>query len=130
RRALPRFFVRFGRARAQKVETSMHIGVLVFVIISQCIEHTSRFLRRRSAVEINQGMGVHLLAKNRKILANGFPIYSVTRFPVPNYNVLSVPAIVDFVLNRRLPILRLQRGRSRSPSRRFAGARASQRRTQ
>src|SRR6202040_1660977 len=128
--ALPRSFIRFGRARAQKVETPMHIGVLVFVIISQCIEHTSRFLRRRGAVEINQGMAVHLLAKNREIFANGFPIYSAGDFSVHNYNVLSVPAIVDSVLNRRLSILRLQRGRSRSPSGRFAGARASQRRTQ
>ncbi len=61
--ALPRSFVMFGRARAQRVQTAMHIGVFVLVIIADRVEHGSRLLRSGRVVEVNQRMTIHVLAQ-------------------------------------------------------------------
>ena len=42
RHALARSLVSFGRARAQFVQTAMHIGVVVFVIMPQRLDHRAR----------------------------------------------------------------------------------------
>src|SRR5205823_6147195 len=60
---LPRFFVMLSRARTQGVEAAMHVGVFVFVIIANDIEHGSWLLRAGRAVKINQGVTVHALAQ-------------------------------------------------------------------
>ena len=66
---LPRFFVMLGRAHAQRVETAMDVGVFVFVIIADDIEHGARLLGAGGAVKVNQRMTVHALPQNRKIFA-------------------------------------------------------------
>ena len=64
-----------GRARAQCVQATMDVGVLVFVIISNDIEHRARLLRAGGIVEVNQRMTVHALPQNRKIFAERRPIH-------------------------------------------------------
>ena len=64
-----------GRARAQRVQATMHIRVFVFIIIADDIEHRSRLLGTGRAIEINQSMTVHALAQDREILAERCPIH-------------------------------------------------------
>ena len=52
----------------------MHICVVVFVKIPQCLDDGARFLRGRSAIEIDQRMTVGLLTQNREILAKSTPV--------------------------------------------------------
>ena len=54
----------------------MHIRVVVFVKIPQRLDHGARFLRGRSAIEIDQRMSVRLLAQNREIFAKSTPVDS------------------------------------------------------
>src|ERR1700736_1218790 len=78
RHTLARFFVGFRRARAQLMQPTMYIRIFMLVIMPQRIEHISRFLRRRGAIKIDQGMTVRLLVKDREIFADGVPIYVAT----------------------------------------------------
>jgi len=64
-----------GRPRAQRVQAAMDIGVFVFVIVPNDVQHRARFLRAGCAVEINQRMTVHALPENRKIFAERGPIH-------------------------------------------------------
>src|SRR5207237_8778486 len=95
-----------GRPRAQRVQAAMDIGVFVFVIVSNAVQHRARFLRGGCAVEINQRMTVHALLENRKIFAERGPIHPTgghlvheiicsTRSGTPLY---SYPAKIDMVL--------------------------------
>ena len=52
----------------------MHIGVVVFIIMANRIEHRARLLRRSRIIEVNQRVTMHWLAQNRKIFATGLPI--------------------------------------------------------
>src|SRR5437868_14602164 len=63
-----------GRTRTQSVEAAMHVRILMFVITADNVEDTRRLLRAGGAIEIDQGMTVHALAQDRKILANDHPI--------------------------------------------------------
>src|SRR5438034_9989795 len=54
----------------------MNIGILMLVKISQRLDHRARFLRSRSAIEINQRMPMRTFAKNREILAERAPIHT------------------------------------------------------
>src|SRR5438105_11769997 len=78
RHPLSRFFVGCRRPRAQFMQTTMHIGVFVLVVISKRIQHISRFLRRRGVVKVDQRMAVRLFAEDREIFANGVPVYGAT----------------------------------------------------
>src|SRR6266404_1229693 len=51
RQTLSRSFVSFRCARTQLVEAAMDIGVFVLVVMSKCIDHSPRFLRRSGAVK-------------------------------------------------------------------------------
>ena len=51
----------------------MDICVFVLVEISKRRNYRSRFLRGRSAIEINQRMPMRLFAKNREIFAKNAP---------------------------------------------------------
>ena len=73
---LPRFLISLGRTRAQHMQPAMHIRVVVFVKIPQRLDHGARFLRGRSAIEIDQRMSVRLLAQNREIFAKRTPVDS------------------------------------------------------
>ena len=75
--ALARFFVGFGRARAQRVQSAMHICILVFVVTPKRVDYRAWFLRSCRAIKIDQRMTVRLLAQNREILADGVPIYGL-----------------------------------------------------
>src|SRR5205814_7421563 len=72
---LSRFFVGCRRARAQFMETTMHIGVFVLVVISKRIQHISRFLRRRGVVKVDQRMAVRLFAEDGEIFGTGGAVY-------------------------------------------------------
>src|SRR4029077_7633673 len=50
---LPRFLISLGRPRTQHMQPAMHIRVVVLVKIPQSLDHRARFLRGRSAIEIN-----------------------------------------------------------------------------
>jgi hypothetical protein len=52
----------------------MHVRVVVLVKIPNCLDYSTRLLRSRSVIEINQRMSVRLLAKNREIFAKSLPI--------------------------------------------------------
>src|SRR5437588_4286163 len=71
---LPGFFVMLGGACAQRMQSAMHIGVFVLVIISNNVEHSARLLGAGGVVEVDQRMAVHALPQNRKILSERRPI--------------------------------------------------------
>src|SRR6266568_7512497 len=71
-----RFFISFRRARAQRVQSAMHIRIFVFVIPPKRVDDGARFLGGRSAIKINQRMPVRLLSQDREILADGIPVNS------------------------------------------------------
>src|SRR5947199_8392726 len=50
---LTRFFVSFGRARAQRVQSAMHVGIVVLVEFPQRLDYRPRLLRGRRAIKIN-----------------------------------------------------------------------------
>ena len=52
----------------------MHIGVVVFVIGVQRLDHRARLLRRRRVIEVNQRMPTHLLVQDREIFPYPIPI--------------------------------------------------------
>src|SRR6266576_4096334 len=58
------------------MQPAMHIRVVVLVKIPQRLDHGARFLRGRSAIEIDQRMSVRLLAQNREIFAKRTPVDS------------------------------------------------------
>src|SRR5438552_19134807 len=72
--ALPRFFVGFRRARAQRVQSAMDIRVVVLVKIPERLDHHARLLRSCSAIEIDQRMPMRPFAQDLEILANSGPI--------------------------------------------------------
>ena len=72
--SLPRVFVSFRRARAERVQSTMDIRVVVLVKVPKHVDHGARLLRSRSAIEINQRMPVRLLAKNWEIFTDRLPI--------------------------------------------------------
>jgi hypothetical protein len=55
----------------------MNICVVVFVKIPQRLNDSARFLRGRSAIEVNQWMPMRPLAQNREVLAKGSPIQTL-----------------------------------------------------
>src|SRR5205814_8567679 len=62
RDTLARFSVSFRRARAQRVQATMHVGVLVLVITPQCVDHGARLMRRYRAIKINRRVATRLSA--------------------------------------------------------------------
>src|SRR6266550_4274355 len=56
------------------MQSTMNVGIVVLVKLPNRVEHRTRLLRRRCAVEINKRMPMCLLAKNREILAKSSPI--------------------------------------------------------
>jgi hypothetical protein len=61
-------------AIAQLVDAAMDIGVVVFVIMHERVNHRARFLRRGGVVEINQRLAVDFLIENRKIFSQRRPV--------------------------------------------------------
>ena len=108
RNALPRSFVRFRRARAQHVQSAMDICIVTLIKISHRLDHRARLLRSRSAIEINQGMAVRLLAKNGKIVANRAPIDSSSDNLV-HTTICSTPRRAPLYSNNSVEALDLNR---------------------
>src|SRR5688572_24289565 len=52
----------------------MDVGVVVLIILAQCIEDRARFLRTGRAVEVYQVMPAHLLLQDRKVGADRAPV--------------------------------------------------------
>src|SRR6266581_2122998 len=71
-----RFFVSFRCPRAQRVQSAMHIGVLMLVVAPKRVDDGARFLRGRRAIKINQRMTVCALSQDWEILADGAPVYT------------------------------------------------------
>src|SRR4030095_3688651 len=74
--APPCLFVSFCRARAQSVQPTMDICILMLVKIPKCLDHRARFLGGCGVIEIDQGMAMRLFAQKREILANGLPVHN------------------------------------------------------
>ena len=74
RRARPGGFVTGRGAIAQFVDAAMDVGVVVFVIMHQRVNHRARLLRRGGVVEINQRLAVDLLVEDGKILPQRSPV--------------------------------------------------------
>ena len=53
RHTIARALVSGGGAIAQLVDAAMHVGVVVLIIILNCIEHRARLLRGSGVVEIH-----------------------------------------------------------------------------
>ena len=62
-------FVLIGRADAQFMHAAVDIGIIVFHKTLHRLHHHARLLGRCGAIEIDERMAVHLLFKNRKVLA-------------------------------------------------------------
>lgn len=60
------------------MQTTMHVGVVVLVVISKGIEHGPRFLRGCGAIKVDQGMAMRVLTENREILTDSLPIDTAT----------------------------------------------------
>src|SRR5262249_58465155 len=56
------------------MQTAVYVGVVVLIVMAKRLEHSRGFLRGCSVVEVNQRLSVRLLAKYRKVFANGLPI--------------------------------------------------------
>ena len=123
RHALPRFLVRFSRAGTQFVETAMHIGVVVLVIMPERIDHGARLLRCRRVIEIDQRMTVRFLIEDRKILADDTPIDFVRRALVHDQAICAhVARCATFFAQRKNALSQIawtrpQRGEPASPVR-------------
>ena len=52
----------------------MHIGVVILVEAAQRLDDGAGLLRSGGVVQINQGMAMHLLVEDGKILAQGFHV--------------------------------------------------------
>ena len=74
--ARPGGFVAGRGAIAQFVDAAVDVGVVVFVIMHQRVNHRARFLRRRGVVEINQRLAVDLLVEDGEILSQRGPVNS------------------------------------------------------
>ncbi len=72
--ACARFLVGLGRAGAERVQTTMHIRVVVLVVARDRFNDRARLLRRRCVIKINQRLPVNFLVENREILTDGGPI--------------------------------------------------------
>ena len=72
--ARPGGFVTGRGAIAQFMDAAMDVGIVVFVIMHQRVNHRARFLRRGGVVEINQRLAVDLLVEDREILAQFCPV--------------------------------------------------------
>src|SRR5664279_3997503 len=76
----------------------MHIGVVIFVIMPQLIEHDAWFLGCRRVVKVDERRAMHLLLQNRKILTDTIPICFFARNLVHALTSLTVrSALLYFV---------------------------------
>src|SRR5690606_20078589 len=62
------------RALAQRMYAAMHIGVVLFVVVTDRVDHRLRLLRGGAVVEINQRTTVHGLMQRRELRAQRFDI--------------------------------------------------------
>ncbi len=65
---LPGFFKSRGCFLAELVDTAVHIGVTMAVIVVQLIDYSAGFLARSRAVQENDGLAIHFLFQQRKVL--------------------------------------------------------------
>ena len=63
-------FVGVCRCGRKRVSATVNVGVFVFVVVLETINHYLRALRRCSVIEPNERMTVNLLRKNREVVAN------------------------------------------------------------
>ena len=62
------------------MQTAMHIGVVVLVVMPERIDDRARLLRRRRVIKIDQRLAVHPFAEDREVLANRIPIEGAARY--------------------------------------------------
>jgi hypothetical protein len=74
RAARSRCFEGFGGPAAQFVNPAMHIGIVILIKPGQRFEDGTGLLRGGGIVQINQGMAMHLLVEDWKILAQRFHV--------------------------------------------------------
>jgi hypothetical protein len=56
------------------METAMHIGVVVLVVVPERFDHAARLLRRGGVIEIDQRMPMHLLLQDWEVRPDAIPI--------------------------------------------------------
>src|SRR5690606_8288625 len=61
---------------AQGMNRPMHIGIGLFVIRHQGVDHRTRLLCRRRVVQVNEGLTVDRPLQNGKVLADAVDIHA------------------------------------------------------
>src|SRR5262249_53932587 len=62
--------VRIGRVHAERVDATMDVGILFFVIAHESIDDGLRFLRRRRVVEVHERLAMNPTLKDWEIFAD------------------------------------------------------------
>ncbi len=66
--------VAVGRAHRERVEPTMDVAVVAFVVVHEGVDHAARFLRSGTVVKIDQRLAVDLLVQDREVSADIFPV--------------------------------------------------------
>jgi hypothetical protein len=56
------------------METAMHVGVVMLVVVPERFDHGPRLLRGGGVIEINQRMSMHLLLQDREVRSDPIPV--------------------------------------------------------
>src|SRR3989338_9486717 len=91
---------------------AVHIGIVITIKISNCVDHDPGLLTRGRAVKIHQRLFVHLPAQNRKLFSDFFPVdHAIT----PNEQRFFLPATrapvleaAETIRSRRFPKNRIR----------------------
>ena len=73
-------FKRGCGAIAQFMDAAMDIGIVVFVVMAERVNHRARFLRCGGVVEIDQRLAVDFLIEDREVLPQCSPISHLASF--------------------------------------------------
>ena len=64
----PGIFILLGRPLGKGVDAAVDIRIFPLIEADHPVNHDTGFLRRGSIVEINQGLSIHLTAKDGELL--------------------------------------------------------------
>jgi hypothetical protein len=67
-----RLFVGGRGLLGETVEAAVNIGIVVFVIANEGIDHDLRLLSGRGIIEVHEGYPMHLAPQDGKVLADSF----------------------------------------------------------
>ncbi len=69
-----RLFIRLGGPLAERVDGTMHVGVVRLIVMANRLDDRAWLLRRCGVVEVDQRLAVHLLLQDRKVRPNALHV--------------------------------------------------------